>query len=84
MAFFRTLLLLVVFYYIFRFIGKILVPLFVANRVNKMTGNFGKQQNNYSYQSKKQEGKVTITNAPKHQKMASEDMGEYVKYEEID
>ncbi len=84
MAFIRTLLLIAVFYYIFRFIGKVLVPLFVANRVNKMAGDFQKQQNHYSYQEKRQEGKVTITNAPKHKKMASNDVGEYVNYEEVD
>ncbi len=78
----RTVLLLVVIYYLFRFIGKLVLPILLSKYVSKMTNpNFKQQQ--YSETVKNDEGKVTIQKTATHNKMTSSDMGEYVDYEEV-
>ncbi len=79
---FRTVFFIIIFYYIFKFIARVVLPLFIANRVNHMR-NQGNNLNDYANQKKKEEGKVTIQKGKPSQKITTEDMGEYVSYEEV-
>ncbi|MCW3807779.1 DUF4834 family protein [Plebeiibacterium marinum] len=81
-GFLRTVLLIAIFYYLVKFIGRILLPMFIANRVNKMNNPHVKQKQ-YAEKMKQQEGKVTIQNGKSNKKMTTDDMGEYVDYEEV-
>ncbi len=79
---FRTVLILIIIYYLFRFIGRLVLPVLLSKYVNKMTNpNFQKQQ--YSGGVKDDEGKVTIKQTAPHKKMTSSDVGEYVDYEDV-
>ncbi len=81
-GFIRTLLILFLIYYLFRFIGRLVMPYLVSKFVNKMTNpNFNQQQ--YSARQNGEDGKVTIKKTVEHQKMASSDVGEYVDFEEV-
>ncbi|WP_363321639.1 DUF4834 family protein [Plebeiibacterium sediminum] len=78
----RTFLFLIIIYYLFRFIGRLVLPTLLSKYVNKMTNpNFQKQQ--YSEGVRNDEGKVTIKQTAPHKKMTSSDLGEYVDYEEV-
>lgn len=78
----KTIFFLITFYYIFKFIGRILLPLFISRRVNKMTNN-QKRQSEFRNQKRRDEGKVTIQKGNKAKKITSSDLGEYVNYEEV-
>ena len=81
-GFLRTLLLLIIFYYIFKFIGKYVMPYLLAKGINRMANQHQRRQN-FAEQKKREEGKVTITSTAKNKKKASDDLGEYVDYEEV-
>lgn len=82
MGLLRTIFFLIIFYYVFRFIVKVLFPLFITNRVRKMQNqHFGPSNNNYQHREK--EGKVTIQKNTKSEKKTPDDLGEYVDYEEV-
>jgi len=81
-GFLRTLLVLFLIFYLFRFIGRLVMPLLISKFMNKMA-NPGFNQQQYSDRGKRDEGKVTVQKTVEHQKMASSDIGEYVDYEEV-
>ena len=78
---FKIIVIFIVFNFLFRLIGKVLLPLFITNRVNKMTRN--KSQQDFRKETKKNEGRVTIKKTQEHKKMTPDDMGEYVNFEEV-
>lgn len=75
-GFFRTLLVIIVIYYLIRFITKYVIPLFISRPDH--SNNFRNQK-----QSRK-EGDVTIEGDKPGNGKISKDEGEYVDYEEID
>jgi hypothetical protein len=82
MALLKTILFLVVIYYLVRFIGRVILPLFIAGRLKNMQNqHFG--QYNHSNSKRSKEGEVTIQKQSANKKITSSDMGEYVDFEEI-
>ncbi|WP_075602730.1 DUF4834 family protein [Saccharicrinis aurantiacus] len=77
----KVIVIFIVFNFIFRLIGKVFLPMFITNRVNKMTGN--QSQQDFRRESKRNEGQVTIKKTQEHKKMTPDDMGEYVNFEEV-
>ncbi|TLX73079.1 DUF4834 family protein [Labilibacter sediminis] len=78
----KTIFFLVIFYYLFKFIGRVFLPIFINNRVKKMhEQQFGQTQQNYRQQQ--EEGKVTIQKKVKTNKAATSDIGEYTDFEEV-
>ena len=77
MGFIRTVLILVVAFYIIGFIGRLLVPFLIRRQVRK----YGQQQNKYK---EKKEGEITIDKNPKKNNILNNNDGEYVDYEEIE
>ncbi|WP_066632096.1 DUF4834 family protein [Labilibacter marinus] len=85
-GFVRTLLFIIAFYYIFKFIGRYVMPYLVAKGLNKMTSRMADQQRkqqNFAEQKKREEGKVTIQATSKKGKKTDADLGDYVDYEEV-
>ncbi len=82
MGLLRTIFFIIIFYYIFKLIGRYILPYFLASKINKMT-SAQQQKNDFINQQKKQEGKVTIQQSHPHEKKTSSDLGEYVDFEEI-
>jgi hypothetical protein len=83
MKFFQTLLILIVFYYSFKVIVRLLLPFLVKWWLKKAQANFNRQQGYVDPQeAKKREGEVHIKSTPQN-KSSVEDLGEYVDYEEI-
>ncbi len=78
MGFFRTLFLVVIFYYLFRFIVKLLAPVFGFQQVNR------KQQQQNRQKEQRVEGDVRVENLKTQKPHYAKDEGEYVDFEEVD
>lgn len=77
--FLRTIGLIVVLYFVFKFVGRLLFPVVVKKAVNNMQA----RQSAYQREQKK-EGEVTVENTQQHKTQRHFDQGEYVDFEEID
>ena len=81
MALLKIILFIVAFYYLFKAIFRIAGPMLLGKLLQKMNNQQGaayKQTDNNS-----KEGEVKVKKTKAATKRASEDMGEYVSFEEI-
>lgn len=76
-GFLRTLFFVVVFYYLFKFLIRLLAPLFGYQAVTKSQQSRAKRDD-------RPEGDVRVDNAQHQQSHIRRDQGEYVDFEEID
>lgn len=85
-GFFRSLLYIVAFYYVFKFLVKLFLPHLIKKVVEKAGENFEKQQQNYQNTQQKSSNPKdvifdkTTSDKPREKKK----VGEYVDYEEIE
>ncbi|MEL1254816.1 DUF4834 family protein [Flavobacterium sp. DGU38] len=88
---FKTIMWIIAFYYIFKFLAKIFLPVLVKKAVEKAGENFQRQQQYNQYNqgnawqntnTNKDEIIIDTTNAKKSRE--TKKVGEYVDYEEID
>ena len=82
MGLLKTILFIVLFYYGFKLIARILMPFLFSYFVKKAQNNFHHQEN----EEFKNEGEVSIKynpNQKNNKKDRSDDEGEYVDYEEM-
>ena len=84
-GFIRTLLYMIMFYYVFRFLVKLFLPLLIKKVVQKAGENF-QQQQQYAQNNKKHtnEGEISMDNVRSKNPKETKKVGEYVDYEEID
>ncbi len=78
----RVLLIIMLVYYILKFIGRYLLPLFIHRTVSKMEARMREQQEANKPQGKV--GETVIDRKPSHYKETPQDKGEYIDYEEVD
>lgn len=78
----RTILILVILYYGFKFLMRYIFPLFVKRTIDKMEDRMREEYE--AQQPKAPEGEVSIDKMPKKDKPNKSDMGEYIDYEEIE
>ena len=87
--FFRTLVFIIGFYYLFKILGRIFRP-YLIKYINKKAqerfgGQFQNQQRQKTYQGKRpKEGETVIDKMPNSSKKSNNDVGEYVDFEEVD
>ncbi len=74
---FRTLLIIVLVYYLFKIVGKIAMNMFV----NQARANVRRQQ---QQNDRRSEGEVTIMNKRNARSQYDRSEGEYVDFEEVD
>ncbi len=74
-GFLRTLLVIVAIYYIIRFVGKVLVPMFMGSQ---------QQKRNFQKENRRKEGDVTIERNQGKNNRYSKDDGDYVDFEEVE
>lgn len=86
-GFIRTLFIIISFYYIFRFLAKLFLPVVIKKVVEKASENMQQQQQR-QYQDSWQrntEGETIIYNTDNVKKSReTKKVGDYVDYEEID
>ena len=69
--------------YILRILGRYIFPILLKRYINKKQSQFNQQFNQQDSNLEK-EGKVSIKTKPKKSKNDTNDMGEYVDFEEVD
>lgn len=78
----RTILIIIVTYYVFKVLSRIFAPLLFKYVAKKAGQRFGGQYNTKKEPERK-EGEVTIDKVP-NTKSSNKKVGDYIDYEEID
>ncbi|HAH26011.1 MAG TPA: DUF4834 domain-containing protein [Prolixibacteraceae bacterium] len=78
--FLRTVGIIVITYYVLKFVGRLLFPIIVKKAVNNMQA----RQSTYTHAQRKAEGEVTIEKKQGQQGRHQNTEGEYVDFEEVD
>jgi hypothetical protein len=82
---FNTILYLVIFYYLFKLIGRFVFPFLMKKGVERMQQQQQTAATNYQQQARQQEGKVTVKkdSNKKSTHVVDDNEGEYVDFEEV-
>lgn len=82
-SFIKTILIIVLVYYLFKFAFKFFGPIILKKAVSKVSENFQKQQHAYQGQQTQQndfENELKQNKIPKERKK----VGEYIDFEEVE
>tara|TARA_B100001094_G_scaffold206554_1_gene200419 strand:+ start:805 stop:1062 length:258 start_codon:yes stop_codon:yes gene_type:complete len=80
---FRFLFWFFLISYILRILARYIFPILLKRYINKKKSQFN-QQFNQQDSTLEKEGKVSVKTKPKKSKNDTDDMGEYVDFEEVD
>lgn len=82
----RTLFIIVLLYYLFKFAVRLLTPLLINKLAKKAQENFRQQQETFYKQNQNQQNQYQQSaNQPKKQELKEKKkVGEYIDFEEID
>ena len=83
MGFLRTILIIMLIYYGIKFLGRLLAPVLLKRFTKKMQDRF-QQQYQDPQNPPQEEGKVTLEKTNTSTKIKSDDVGDYVDFEEVD
>ena len=85
-GFIRTILIIMLFFYGFKIVSRLLAPYLVKYVHKKAEQRFGQQFSQHKKPEQKQtkEGETIIDKMPNQSKSSNKNVGEYVDYEEID
>ncbi|SHM53656.1 DUF4834 family protein [Flavobacterium xinjiangense] len=86
-GFIETIFYMIAFYYIFKFLAKLFLPLLVKKVVQKAGENFQKQQQysqDNSWNKTQSKNEVIYDTANSKNPRETKKVGDYVDYEEID
>ena len=81
--FIRTIVIIVVIYYAFRFISRYLFPFLLDRGIKNMQNKVYEQQRQ-GQRATRQPGEVTIENNSRQARAANQNRGEYVDFEEVE
>ncbi len=86
MVLLQTILVLIIVYYILKFLWKWLAPRLLNYAVRKTEERFGQQFNTYtkSTQESSNEGDTVVVNRAQPRRKATKKVGEYIDFEEIE
>ncbi|WPO77349.1 DUF4834 family protein [Flavobacterium sp. KACC 22761] len=85
----KTIIWIIAFYYIFKFLARIFLPVLVKKAVEKAGENFQRQQQQYGQDNSWQRtqnnnDEIIINTANAKNPRETKKVGDYVDYEEID
>ncbi|GIZ10521.1 DUF4834 family protein [Flavobacterium sp. UMI-01] len=85
-GFFKTLLYIMAFYYIFKFLARIFLPILLKKAVEKAGSNFQQQQQtkDNSWNKTSSAGDIYYKPPTSGNPKSTKKVGDYVDYEEID
>ncbi|CAM1362899.1 DUF4834 family protein [Tenacibaculum soleae] len=83
MNFLRTILIIILVYYVLKFLVKLFAPYLLKKAVDKVQKKAAQQYNNQQ-ESTVDEGKTVVDKKPQTTKQSNNSVGEYVDFEEID
>jgi hypothetical protein len=81
----KTIFYILAFYYIFKFLARLFLPIMVKKVVEKAGENFQKQyQSNYQHKANSSQDGFVNQNPKTDKPRETKKVGEYIDYEEID
>ncbi len=83
-GFIETLFYIIAFYYVFKFLAKLFLPLLIKKVVEKAGQNFQQHQQNSHNPPSRSKDDVIIDTANAKKSRETKIVGDYVDYEEID
>lgn len=83
MGFLRTVIIIIITYYILSFLSKYILPLFLKSMVRNAEKKFREQQQSQQENANGKVGETVITKKPENQKDSNKNVGDYIDYEEI-
>ena len=83
MGLLRTIAIIIIVYYVFKFISRYILPLFVKKMVENVQKKYTEQQQNKYEDSNGKVGETVIAKKPNESKESNKDVGDYVDYEEV-
>lgn len=83
MGLLRTLAIIVIVYYVFKFVGRYIVPLFLKRMVDNVEKKYNQQQQNNQHDENAKVGETVIAKTPPNPKESNKNVGDYVDYEEL-
>ena len=84
MGFLRTILILILVYYVLKWLGRILFPVLFQKAVRNFEDKMREQQGRAQTTDQVKEGETVIDRRPGPQRESNKNVGEYVDFEEID
>ncbi|TYP96492.1 uncharacterized protein DUF4834 [Tenacibaculum adriaticum] len=84
MNFIKTILIILIIYYAFKFFAKLFAPYLMKKMADKMQQKAEQQFGKSKQESKVKEGETVIDKKPQNDKKSNDSVGEYVDFEEID
>ncbi|MBF6608539.1 MAG: DUF4834 family protein [Flavobacterium sp.] len=81
-GFIKTLFFIIVFWYLFKFLARIFLPILLKKAVHKASRNFQQQHSQPFRQNNSGEVHIDTSKAPRSKEKKK--VGEYVDYEELD
>jgi len=86
MGLLKTLLIIVLIYYLFRLTARFVFPFLLKYFIGKTQRDFDNWENGYEQRHRKKEGEVSIDYVSRKDKNKKDmgDEGEYVDFEEVD
>jgi len=82
--FMRTILILIIIYYVFKLIARYVLPFFLKRFIHKMQDKAQQQYGNQQQETNVNVGETSIDKKPNQEGQSKNSVGEYVDYEEID
>ncbi|WP_457615820.1 DUF4834 family protein [Lutibacter sp.] len=83
MGLLRTIVILMIIYYIFKFFSRYIAPIFLRKMMKDVERRFNEQQNAYKNEPQNV-GETIIDKKPSDSTQSRKDLGEYIDYEEVD
>jgi hypothetical protein len=83
MGFLRTIAIIIIIYYVFKFFSRYILPIFLKKVINNAQKKYQEQQNQYQNTTDGKVGETVIAKKPANTKEGNKDVGEYVDYEEV-
>ena len=84
MGLIRTLLIIAIIYYAFRFLARIFAPILLKRMMNNMQQKAQQHNNQQQKSASTKEGETVIDRKPNATNQSKDSVGEYVDFEEID
>lgn len=84
MGFLRTIAIIIIIYYVFKFFSRYIAPIFLKKVISNVEKKFREQQQNqYNNTSEGKVGETVIEKKPSANNEGNKNVGEYVDYEEV-
>lgn len=83
MGLLKTIAILVIIYYFFKFFSRYIAPIFLKKVISNVEKKYKEQQQNQQQKPEGKVGETIIAKKPSNSKESNKDVGDYVDYEEV-